>query len=145
MEEALVKRKGPVPRRAEQRWERERRDEHAFLFGLDHRCFGKVERDEWDFAISMAGGNVVEAAKHVGLEVPRGTRAAATAELWASTALCSSTFPTSQAKGEAKRDRGLTSNRCTTWVPPGIGSSSTASSMLRKTYDAGVGNPIRLA
>ena len=75
MEEALVKRKGPARRRDEQSWERKHRDEHAFLFGLDERCFGKVERDEWDHATSMAGGNVVEAAKQVGLEVPRGTRA----------------------------------------------------------------------
>ncbi len=70
-----MKRKGPARRRDEQRWERERHDEHAFLFGPDERCLGKVERDEWDFTISMAGGNVVEAAKQVGLEVPRGTRA----------------------------------------------------------------------
>ena len=70
-----MKRKGPARRRDEQRWERERRDEHAFLFGPDERCLGRVERDEWDFAISMAGGNVVEVAKQVGLEVPRGTRA----------------------------------------------------------------------
>ena len=70
-----MKRKGPARRRVEQSWEWERRDEHAFLFGPDERCLGKVARDEWDFAISMAGGNVVEAAKQVGLEVPRGTRA----------------------------------------------------------------------
>jgi hypothetical protein len=75
VEEALVKRKGPARRRDEQSWKRERRDEHAFLFGPDERCLGKVERDEWNFAISMAGGNVVEAAKQVGLEVPRATRA----------------------------------------------------------------------
>ena len=70
-----MKRNGPARRRDEQSWERERRDEHAFLFGPDERCLGKVERDEWDFAISMAGGNVVGAAKQVGVEVPRGTRA----------------------------------------------------------------------
>ena len=70
-----MKRKGPARRRDEQRWDRERRDEHAFLFAPDERCLGRVARDEWDFAISMAGGNVVEAAKQVGLEVPRGTRA----------------------------------------------------------------------
>jgi len=34
-----------------------------------------VEREEWDFAISMTGGDVVEAAKQVGIDVPRGTRA----------------------------------------------------------------------
>ena len=70
-----MKRKRPARRRDEQSWERERRDEHAFLFGPGERCLGKVERDAWDFAVSMAGGNVVEAAKQVGLEVPRGTRA----------------------------------------------------------------------
>jgi hypothetical protein len=67
--------RGDSRRRDEQRRQRARRDEHAFLFGPDERCIGKVERDEWDLAISMAGGNVVEAAKQVGLDVPRGTRA----------------------------------------------------------------------
>ena len=71
----MVKRKGAARGRDEQRWERERRDEHAFLFAPDERCLGRVERDEWDLAISMAGGNVVEAARQVGIEVPRGTRA----------------------------------------------------------------------
>lgn len=71
----MVKRKGAARGRDEQRWERERRDEHAFLFAPDERCLGRVERDEWDLAISMAGGNVVEAARQVGIEVPRGARA----------------------------------------------------------------------
>lgn len=71
----MVKRKGAARGRDEQRWERERRDEHAFLFAPDERCLGRVERDEWDLAISMAGRNVVEAARQVGIEVPRGTRA----------------------------------------------------------------------
>jgi hypothetical protein len=72
--EAWVKRKGPAHRRDEQRGERERYDEHAFLFGPDERCFGKVERDEWDFAISIAGGNASRPPSRVGFEV-RGTRA----------------------------------------------------------------------
>ena len=71
----MVRRTGPARRSDEQRWERARRDEHAFLFGPDGRCLGRVERDQWDFAISMAGGNIVKAARQVGLEVPRGTRA----------------------------------------------------------------------
>lgn len=33
-----------------------------------------MERDEWDFAISMASGDVVEAAKLLGIQGPRGTR-----------------------------------------------------------------------
>ena len=70
-----MNRKRPARGRDEQRSDRERRDEHAFLFGPDERCLGRVERDEWDFAISMAGGNVIEAAKQLGLDVPRGTRA----------------------------------------------------------------------
>lgn len=70
-----MKRRGAARGGDEQRWERERRDEHAFLFAPDERCLGKVERDEWDLAISLAGGNVVEAARQVGIEVPRGTRA----------------------------------------------------------------------
>lgn len=72
-------RKGGPRRRDEERRERERRNEHAFLFGPDERCLGKVERGEWEFAISMSGGNVVEAARQLGLDVPRGTRA-----LWGS-------------------------------------------------------------
>jgi len=72
---ATVKRKGSAHSRDEQRSYRERCNEHAFLFGPDERCLGMVERDEWDLAISMVGGNVVEAARQVGIEVPRGTRA----------------------------------------------------------------------
>lgn len=70
-----MRHKGPAHRRNEQREQRERRDEHAFLFGPDERFLGKVVRDEWDLAISIAGGNVVDAAKQVGLDAPRGTRA----------------------------------------------------------------------
>lgn len=75
MEEALVKRRGQARSTEEQRRARERRDEHVFLFGPDERCLGKVERDEWDFTISTASGNVVAAARQLGLDVPRGTRA----------------------------------------------------------------------
>ena len=75
VEEASVKRKGRQRRGDEQRWQRERRGEDAFLFGPDEQCLGKVEREDWDFAIGMTGGNVVEAAREVGLDVPRGTRA----------------------------------------------------------------------
>ncbi len=71
----MVKRKGSGRSRDEQRWDRERRDEQAFLFGPNEQFLGRVEREEWDLAISMAGGDVVEAAKHVGIDVPRGTRA----------------------------------------------------------------------
>lgn len=70
-----MKRRGPARSRDEQRRLRERRDERAFFLGPDGRCLGRVERDEWDLAISTAGGNVVEAARQLGLEVPRGTRA----------------------------------------------------------------------
>ncbi len=71
----MVKSKGAARSRDEQRWERERRDEHAFLFGPNDQFLGRVEREKWDFAISMAGGDVIEAAKQLDLEVPRGTRA----------------------------------------------------------------------
>ena len=70
-----MKSKGASRSRDEQRWDRERRDEHAFLFGPTDQFLGRVEREEWDFAISTAGGDVVEAAKQVGIDVPRGTRA----------------------------------------------------------------------
>lgn len=71
----MVKRKGSGRSRDEQRWDRERCDEQAFLFGPNEQFLGRVERDEWDLAISLAGGDVVEAAKQVGIDVPRGTRA----------------------------------------------------------------------
>lgn len=70
-----MKRRKPARSRDEQHRERERRDEHAFFFASDGKCFGKVERNEWNFAIYIAGGNVVEAARRVGLEVPGATRA----------------------------------------------------------------------
>lgn len=47
-----MKRKDAARSRDEQRWDRERRDEHAFLFGPNEHFLGKVEREEWDFAIS---------------------------------------------------------------------------------------------
>ncbi len=68
-------RKGDPRRRDDERRERERRDEEAFLFGPDERCLGNVERGEWELAISLSGGAVVEAARQLGLDVPRGTRA----------------------------------------------------------------------
>jgi hypothetical protein len=68
-------RKGDRRRRDEDRRKRERRNEDAFLFGPDERCLGQVERGEWECAISMPGGNVVEAARELGRDVPRGTRA----------------------------------------------------------------------
>lgn len=62
-------------RRDEERRKRERRDEDAFLFGPDEGCLAQVQRRAWEFAISMSGGNVVEAGRQLGLDVPRGSRA----------------------------------------------------------------------
>jgi hypothetical protein len=75
VEETSVKRKGRARTRDEQHGQRERRGEDAFLFGPDEECLGKIEREDWDFAIAMTGGNVVEGARLLGLDVPRGTRA----------------------------------------------------------------------
>jgi hypothetical protein len=56
-------RRGPAMRREEQRRERERRGERAFLFGPDDRYLGEVGGDTWSWAISFTGGNVAGAAR----------------------------------------------------------------------------------
>ena len=60
-----------------QRQLRRRRGERAFLFdkNLDS-LLGDADRDEWEFAISVCGGNVAAAARWCGLgDVPRGAKA----------------------------------------------------------------------
>lgn len=60
----------------EQRQDRRRRGERAFLF--DERvsvCLADVDLDQWEWAISLHGGDVVMAARACGLEVPPGTKA----------------------------------------------------------------------
>ena len=68
---------GDQRRSAEQRELRERRGEQAFLFDKDlSRCVAEVDRDEWEWALSSCGGDVVRAASECGLDgVPPGARA----------------------------------------------------------------------
>ena len=43
---------------------RRRRGERAFLFDKDlSRCLGDVDRDDWEFAIAISGGDVALAAQ----------------------------------------------------------------------------------
>ncbi|MEE9279897.1 MAG: hypothetical protein V3V67_06955 [Myxococcota bacterium] len=58
-------------RSREQRDLRRRRGERAFLFDKDlTRCFGDVNRDDWEFAISSCGGDVAAAAQECGIADP---------------------------------------------------------------------------
>ena len=52
----------------EQRQLRQRRGERAFLFDKDLRCLGEVEREEWELAVSMYGGDVCRAARECGVD-----------------------------------------------------------------------------
>ncbi len=55
----------------EQRDLRRRRSERAFLFDKDlTRCFGDVNRSDWEFAISSCGGDVAAAARECGIADP---------------------------------------------------------------------------
>lgn len=55
--------------RRRQRQLRKRRGERAFLFDAElSRCLGEVDREEWEFAISMGGGDLASAAEMCGLE-----------------------------------------------------------------------------
>jgi len=64
-------------RSARQRELRKRRGECAFLFTRDgDRCLGSVDRDEWEDAISLLGGDVGAAAAMCGLaDVTKDARA----------------------------------------------------------------------
>ncbi len=64
-------------RSRKQRDLRQRRGERAFLFEKDlDRCLGSVARDDWEFAVSMCGGDVVTAARPCGIsELHRGAKA----------------------------------------------------------------------
>jgi len=60
-----------------QRELRRRRNERAYIFDGDlSRCLGEVERERWEFAIELSGGEVVAAARRCGLaDVPPGAKA----------------------------------------------------------------------
>ena len=68
---------GDQRRSAEQRELRQRKGERAFLFDKDlSRCLVEVDRDEWEWALSSCGGDVVRAARECGLDgVPPGAKA----------------------------------------------------------------------
>ncbi len=56
-------------RSREQRQLRQRRGERAFLFDKDlSRCFGEVEREEWEIVVSLHGGDVCAAARECGVD-----------------------------------------------------------------------------
>ena len=55
-------------RAREQRQLRERRGEAAFIFDKDLRFLGEVEREEWDLAVSLWGGDVFRAAAECGVD-----------------------------------------------------------------------------
>jgi hypothetical protein len=61
----------------EQRELRQRRDDRAFLFDKDlSRFLAEVDRNEWEWALSSCGGDVVRAARECGLDdVPPGAKA----------------------------------------------------------------------
>ena len=61
----------------EQRQLRQQRGERAFLFDKSlSRCLAELEREEWEWALSSCGGDVVVAARECGLDgVPPGTKA----------------------------------------------------------------------
>ena len=68
---------GDQRRSAEQRELRQRKGERAFLFDKDlSRCLGELDGDEWEWALSSCGGDVVRAARECGLHgVPPGAKA----------------------------------------------------------------------
>jgi hypothetical protein len=62
---------------------RRRSNERAFIFDKDvTRCLGDVDREKWEFAISISGGDVAAAGREFGISsLPRGAKA-----LWGRTA-----------------------------------------------------------
>ena len=69
--------RGSRKHRRKQREMRRRRGERAFLFDADlSRFLGEVERRDWEFAISICGGDVALAAEMCDLaDVPRNAKA----------------------------------------------------------------------
>lgn len=60
----------------EQRRVRKRRNEHTFLFTPAGQLLDEVDRDTWEFAISVASGDVARAAEECGLQaIPKGAKA----------------------------------------------------------------------
>jgi len=63
-------------RSEQQRQLRQRRAERAFIFDKDvSRCLATVDREDWEDAISMAGGNVSDAPAGCGIEcIPKSAK-----------------------------------------------------------------------
>ena len=63
--------------RNRQRQLRRKRGEKAFIFDAEFSsCLGEVDREDWEFAISVCGGSVAEAANQCGLPaVPKSAKA----------------------------------------------------------------------
>ena len=75
--------------------------ERALIFTADlNRCFGDVEREDWEWAIADAGGSVPDAAVDCGLTgVPRDAKA-----LWGKSAEAArDTYRAWQRKNNGKR------------------------------------------
>lgn len=68
---------GNQDQRHHQKDQRRKRDERAFVFDSTMtQCLAEFERDDWEWAIEMAGGNVGEAAEAAGISgIPRNARA----------------------------------------------------------------------
>ena len=80
---------------------RKQHGERAFIFTAAlNRCFGDVEREDWEWAIADAGGSVAEAAVDCGLTgVPRDAKA-----LWGKSAEAArDTYRAWQRKNNGKR------------------------------------------
>jgi hypothetical protein len=60
----------------EQKHFRRRRNERAFLFDKEYaQCIGEVDREKWELAISIHGGDVARAALECGIpDVPKGAK-----------------------------------------------------------------------
>ena len=63
-------------RSEQQRQLRQRRAERAFIFDKGvSRCLANVDREDWEDAVSMAGGNVSDAAAGCGIEgIPKSVK-----------------------------------------------------------------------
>lgn len=60
----------------EQRARRRQRNERAFLFDSKLNLVAEFEREDWEWALSSAGGDPVHAARQCGLtDVPPGAKA----------------------------------------------------------------------
>jgi hypothetical protein len=81
----IVKRHKPQSAQEQCRvWKR--RNERAFLFTSEEQLLAEVDRDTWEFAISVASGDVASAAEECGLRaIPKGAKALwgrSAAEAW---------------------------------------------------------------